>query len=255
MGENTPINKIAGKPLRLKFIVCKVLQREAYYCAARTSNLVDIYLLPQGLHNEPDKLRAELQSLVSETCDVQGRKYDAIIFGYGLCSNGTVGLSAEIPLVIPRGHDCITLLLGSKEKYQEYFDSHRGIYWYSPGWIENNDQPSEERREKTLQAYIDQYGLDNAQYLMDMEEGWMKEYSWASYVGWDFLDEKIDNHYADYTKKCADYLDWDFDRIQGSSSLVQRMVDGDWNEEDFVVAKPGQTTIQDITSGKIIDAE
>ena len=61
-------------------------------------------------------------------------KYDAILIGYALCSNGVVGLtSRRIPLVIPRGHDCITLLLGSKELYRDYFDSHRGIYWYSSG--------------------------------------------------------------------------------------------------------------------------
>ncbi len=242
------------KPLRLKFIVCKVLQREAYYCAARTHNFVDIYLLKQGLHNEPNKLREELKREVAQTCDIQGRKYDAIIFGYALCSNGTVGLNSEIPMVIPRGHDCITILLGSKEKYQQYFDSHSGIYWYSPGWIENNNQPSKENQEKTLQEYIEKYGQENAQYLMTVQNNWMNEYEWASYVDWDFLDKDIRQRYASYTKQCADELGWKFDRIEGSSSLLQRLVDGDWHSNDFLVVAPGETTIQDISSGKIIDA-
>ena len=48
---------------------------------------------------------------------VDESKYEAILLGYGLCSNGLVGLTARsIPLVIPV-HDCITLFLGSKEQY------------------------------------------------------------------------------------------------------------------------------------------
>jgi len=40
-----------GKTLRLQLIVCKVLQREAYYCAARSPHVVDIVLMEQGLHD------------------------------------------------------------------------------------------------------------------------------------------------------------------------------------------------------------
>lgn len=244
-----------SKQLGLKFVVCKVLEREAYYCASKSENVVDIYLMPQGLHNEPDKLRTEVQKMLDETTDVQGREYDAIILGYALCSNGTVGLSSKIPLVITRAHDCITLLLGSKERYQEYFDSHRGIFWYSPGWIENNDQPGKERFEKTLKEYEAKYGSENAQYLLEMEQTWMKEYEWASYVSWDFLNKNLDEKYKQYTKGCAEYLGWNYDCLEGSDSLIQKLVDGKWNDEQFLVVEPGQKVVQDITSGKIISAE
>ncbi len=102
--------------MRLKFIVCKVVQREAYFCAARTKNVVDIVLMPQGLHDTPDILRSKVQAALAQTTDIQGRDYDAMLLGYGLCSNGVLGVSSEIPIVIPRAHDCITLLVGSKEK-------------------------------------------------------------------------------------------------------------------------------------------
>ena len=43
--------------------------------------------------------------------------YEAILFGYALCGNGLLGLTAfTVPLVIPRAHDCITLLLGSRQQ-------------------------------------------------------------------------------------------------------------------------------------------
>ena len=228
------------------------MQREAYFCAARSKNVVDIVLMEQGLHDEPDKLRSEVQKALDNTCDIQGRPYDASLLGYGLCSNGIVGLSAKIPIVVPRGHDCITLLLGSKDKYQEYFDSHRGVYWYSPGWIESGKQPSEERYEKMLKEYKEKYGDDNAQYLMEVEQDWIKEYDWATYIDWGLTDS---DEYKNYTKRCAEFLHWNYDELRGNPVLMQRLVDGDWNDSEFLVVKPGRKINEDLTNDGIISTE
>ncbi len=247
--DNTPVND----SLRcFQLIVCKVLQREAYLCAARSKNVVDVVLMEQGLHNEPDRLRREVQKALARTCDIQGRPYDASLLGYGLCSNGTVGLSAKIPLVIPRGHDCITLLLGSKQRYQDYFDSHRGVYWYSPGWIESGAQPSRERCEKLLAEYTQKYGADNAQYLMDVEQTWMREYRWAVFVDWGVVDSEA---YKRYTRQCAAFLGWDYDELPGDAGLMQRFVDGLWDEEEFLVVEPGRRIVEDVINEGIIRAE
>lgn len=228
------------------------MQREAYFCAARSKNVVDIVLMEQGLHDEPEKLRSEVQKALDNTCDIQGRPYDASLLGYGLCSNGIVGLSAKIPIVAPRGHDCITLLLGSKDKYQEYFDSHRGVYWYSVGWIESGKQPSEERYEKMLKEYKEKYGDDNAQYLMEVEQSWIKEYDWATYIDWGFVDS---DEYKNYTKRCAEFLHWNYDELKGSPVLMQKLVDGHWHDSEFLVVKPGQKISEDLTNDGIIKAE
>jgi len=205
--------------MRLKFIICKVLQKEAYLCASKSKNTIDMVTMPQGLHDEPDKLRQEVAAELKNITDVQGRQYDAILLGYGLCSNGTLGLSAEIPIIIPRAHDCITLLLGSKEKYKQYFDSHKGIYWYSCGWIESGWQPSEKRFEETLAEYKEKYGEKNAEYLMEMEQDWMNAYSWATYINWDLPGAEDEKQ---FTKECAEYLKWNYDELKGDSDLMQR---------------------------------
>jgi len=238
--------------MRLQLILCKVMQREAYLCAARSKNVVDVVLMPQGLHDTPDKLREEVQKALNNTLDIQGRPYDASLLGYGLCSNGIVGLSAKIPIVVPRGHDCVTLLLGSKDRYQEYFDSHRGVYWYSAGWIESGKQPGKERYETTLKEYQEKYGDDNAQYLMEMEQGWMKQYNWATYIDWDFPNS---NECKDYTKRCAEYLHWNYDELKGSPALMQNFVDGNWDESEFLVVKPGRKIKENVTDKGIIKAE
>ena len=238
--------------MRLQFITCKVMQREAYFCAARSKNVVDILLMEQGLHDEPEKLRSEVQKALDNTCDIQGRPYDASLLGYGLCSNGIVGLSAKIPVIAPRGHDCITLLLGSKDRYQEYFDSHHGVYWYSPGWIESGKQPSEERYEKMLKEYKEKYGDDNAQYLMEVEQKWIKEYNWAAYIDWGLADS---DEYKNYTKRCAEFLHWNYDELKGSPVLMQKLVDGGWDDGEFLVIKPGQKIGEDLTNDGIIKVE
>jgi hypothetical protein len=239
------------RPMRLQFIVCKVMQREAYYCAARSPNVVDVVIMHQGLHVEPQKMQKEVQKALDVTKDTQGRPYDASLLGYGLCSNGIVGLSAKIPLVVPRGHDCITLLLGSKEKYSQYFDSHKGVYWFSPGWIETDTQPGKERFEKTLKEYIEKFGEDNARFLMEAEQSWQKEYKWATYIDWGFANAKVEK---EFTKRAAEFLNWKYDEVQGNSSLMQRLVDGRWDEEDFLVVRPGQKIAEDLTSERIIKA-
>ena len=236
--------------MRLKFIVCKAVQRESYYCASLAANVVDVVIMPQGLHDEPDKLRGTVQAEVNQIVDVQDRPYDAILLGYGLCSNGIADIEApEIPIVVPRGHDCITLLLGSKEKYQSYFDSHHGIYWYSSGWIENSLQPGKERYEKTLQSYKEKYGEDNAEYLMQVEQNWIKEYSWATFIDWGLPDSE---KYRQYTKECADYLKWNYDELKGDRSLLQKLVDGEWDSSLFLVVNPGQKISPDVNNSGII---
>ena len=238
--------------MRLQFIVCKVMAEEARFCVNRSANDVDIILMEQGLHNEPERLRSEVRKALNKIRDDEGRSYDASLLGYGLCSNGIVGLSASVLLVVPRGHDCMTLLLGSKERYRQYFDSHKGIYWYSTGWIKTVSMPGKERYEQTLNEYIEKYGPDNAQFLMETEQNWMKEYNWAAYIDWGFEGSEEEK---EYTKRCAEFMGWQYDELKADPGLMQRLVDGQWSDEEFLIVQPGQKIAEDLTSNGIIKTE
>ena len=223
-------------------------------CASRSRNIIDIVLMPQGLHDTPDILRSEVQKELDKTADASGKLYDAILLGYCLCSNGITGLHSDIPVVVARGHDCMTLLLGSRHRYQDYFDTHKGVYWYSIGWIEqcNAPMPGKDRFDKIQAEYIEKYGAENAEYLIQMEMGWIKEYKRAVFIDWALPE--TDKAKA-YTQECAAYLGWEYDEIKGSDDLMRRLLDGDWNDEDFLVVQPGQTIRDDLTEPGIMKTE
>ena len=220
---------------RYHLIACRVLKLELDHFTGLSKNTFTINYLEQGLHNTPDLLRARLQDAV----DAAPKEADAILIGYGLCCNGITGLQARAArLVIARAHDCITYLLGSKEKYREYFDAHPGTYWYSPGWIETGTQPGRERYERLRKDYVEKYGEENADYLIEMEQGWMKKYSNAAYVDLGFDEGGAGKA---FTRACAEFLGWHYDELVGRPDLVKRFVNGTWDKEDFLVVEPGET--------------
>lgn len=236
---------------RFKMLACKVLTREIGYLSAQCENMLDITWLRQGYHNEPDVLRKILQENIDRidagddpyTCSEQVGDFDAILLGYGLCSNGICGVSSKkYPIVVPKAHDCITLFLGSKERYKTEFDKlSGGIYWYTPGWIENSLMPSPERYKLLYDHYAEEYGEENAEYLVEMESGWLREYRAAAYVE---LDNIVYPDYRAYSKACADYLSWKFLDYVGDSSLLKNFLDGNWSEDDFLIIPPGHTAEQ-----------
>lgn len=235
---------------RIKVIACDVLNREISLLCSYSECYTDVTFLHQGLHDTPEKLRTSIQAAIDQAEEGfpynyygTAPMYDCIVLAYGLCSKGTEGLTARtLPLVIPRAHDCITLLLGSKEKYNKIFHKYPGTYWFSSGWIERGWQPGEIRVHALQKAYEEKYGDDNAEYLMEMEQHWMKEYRQAGYIHWTALGNG--EHYRTFTQQSAAYMGWDYLEQDGESGLLQRIVNGCFEEAEVLVVPPGHRVIQ-----------
>jgi len=226
------------QPPRTAIILCRVLELEIEHFAENAEHIVQIVRLEQGLHNEPNKLRDELQRAVDAI--EQGTDAEAIVFGYGLCSRGTEGVRARrCQLVIPRAHDCITLLLGDKGRYSQYVAEHPGTYWYSPGWIQHHLPPGPQRQEAMYREYCEKYGEDNATFLMETERQWHANYNRATYVDVDGIGRTPED--IEYTQQCAHWLGWEFDRQRGDPQLLRQLVLGPWSPEHFVIVRPGQS--------------
>ncbi len=187
-------------------ISCEILFREICYCASQSKHIVDVSFLSKGLHDIGTK--SMLSQLQEKIDSIDTTKYEAILLGYGLCNNGIIGLKSSIPIIIPRAHDCITLLLGSKEKYKEYHSLNSATFYKSTGWIERDSNPNDTENSVTSQIgmsksysdYVEQYGEENAKFLMETMGDWL-----SNYDKYAFVDTKIvcNDSYKEITKKLA----------------------------------------------------
>ena len=92
-------------------IACAVLALDIKSAAEELGLDIGVKFLEGGLHDRPDLLRQKLQTAIDELSISGG--CDRIVVGYGVCGRGTVGIQArDIPLSIPKVHDCIALFLG-----------------------------------------------------------------------------------------------------------------------------------------------
>ena len=228
---------------RYKLIACEILFRELCYCCVQTKNLIDVTFLPKGLHDiGSTRMSSKLQEEIDK---VQVGNYDAILLGYALCNNGIVGLYSETKLVVPKAHDCITLLMGSKSKYKEYHSNNSGAYYKSTGWIERDTNltglgesiPQQLGITLNYNEYVEKYGEENAQYIMETMGDWMRHYN-----KYTFIDIPIGNFsdYKELTKKEAQEKGWEYEEINGDLRLLHNLVDGNWHEDDFLVIEPNQ---------------
>ncbi len=232
--------------MRLLALTCEVLARPVYLCAARSPNVVDVRLNRRGLHDDPPNLRVFLQA------EIEGiaAPYDALVLAYGLCGGATAGLRAgSIPLVVPRAHDCITLFLGSRDRYAAEFSGHPGTYWYVQDYLERTDDGSafggvgavsDASARATHEEYVAKYGEDNAAYLMEVLGGWRSHYDRAAFVDMAVAAPEATSAAEERARDDADRRGWAFDKLAGELILVRRLIDGEWAAEDFLVVQPGE---------------
>lgn len=233
--------------MRIHIIACRVLTRELCALAAVSPNTVEITWMPQGLHDTPDKMRVMLQRTLE---DIERQReerlskhdLDYIALGYGLCSNGVVGLKAgRTPLVVPRTDDCIALFLGSQERYIKEFERLRGCYWLNAGWIEygwREDAHIEESAyiKNKRAEYAEKYGEDNADFLIEQEMSWIGHYNTCAYISSSVFD--LPDHQA-AAMRFASKNGWEYKLVDGDARMLKAMVSGDWREREFLVCPPG----------------
>lgn len=233
-----------------KIIACKIMQRELAHVLSSCPNALDITFLRQDFHDTPKLLTKALQEEIDKveagccphTNREQAYSLDAILLGYGLCSNALVGIkSRRLPIVIPRAHDCTTLFMGSKEKYDSYFNEVKGTFFYTQGWLELGAAPESSNLERKRIEYMDKFqDEDTVDYLMEMEEEMLKNYNSITYITWPGMENGWGLAQAEHITK---EKNWNLHQYAGETTLLSNLVNGNWTAEDFLVLNPGEELV------------
>ena len=210
-------------PLKRHLIACEVFKDE--FEVVSPPDLARAYL-PQGLHRTPGKMPAAIQ----EVLDRVGPEVETILLGYGLCSNGVVGVASRTAsLVMPRVHDCIALLLGSRERYEAEVAACAGTYYITPGWAKYGTTSLSAYKNE----YLPKYGEEDARYI---SQECLKHYKRVALIDHGAGDVELGRAHA---REFAETFGLSYAEIPGSLDYVHRLVHGPWEDEDFVRVPPG----------------
>ncbi len=234
-----------------KLIACEVFYREICLCVATSRHRVDVEFTEKNAHEHSDNLRSIVQAKI-DAAEAGSVTYDAILLGFGLCGNGVLGVGAKrTPLVLPRAHDCCTLFLGSRRTFAEHFKDNPSLPFSSVGymergtsWIHDASTIHVPGLNKTWEEYVAQYGEENARFIMDTltssQEQALTDTRDDRVVFVDIPElshlgfaEKADAEAAKAGKR--------FVRLPGDMRLIRGLVDGEWNDEEYLALRPGQT--------------
>ena len=213
-------------------IACRVMEPELNQVLAEGGETVEILYLDQALHRTP----AKLLGLVQEKIDQVSLTASRIVLGYGLCSNGVVGVTArQQGLLIPRCHDCIALFLGSPSRYQEVFREKPGTYYLTPGWVAEKKDPL-----GILEEYVPRYGRETAQWVIEEE---LKHYTHIA-----LIDTGVEEMapIRERAMETAAVLKKQYEEISGSLEYFRELIHGPYTEEKFLRLHPGGKFTQEM---------
>jgi hypothetical protein len=233
--------------MNFRLIACNIFQREACACLARTPHVVDIDFIELGEHARPANLHEILQARI-DAAENGSRRYDAVLLLFGLCGNAGNGLVARAtPLVMPRAHDCATILLGSRAAFREHFGDNPSQGFSSSGYVERGDYYLRRPDEGSGVAICDdayaelvrQYGEENAKYVWETMHPARPSEKRALFIRMPGVDDAAQ---AARFRERAEADGKEYTELTGSTRLIAALIEGHWDPAEFLIVPPGHQT-------------
>lgn len=217
-------------------VACQVMEPELEWVRKDYPH-VDILYLDQGLHRTPQKMADQVQALVDQAAETA----DRIVLGYGLCSNGIVGVAArKQDLIVPRCHDCIAFFLGSPEAYRIDFETRPGTYYLTPGWIAEGKDPLTIIEDE----YEPKFGRETAEWIKKEE---LKHYTHIVLIDTGVAEMEPLRKRA---KENAEFFNMQYVEVEGKSlDYFVKLIQGPYREDEFIRLKPGDVVTQEMFLG------
>lgn len=218
-------------------LACRVLET-MLSPHARAQHIPASYI-DYGYHRTPKKMTPVLQAQIDAITEPS-----RIILGYGLCGNGLVGLvSRQHTLIVPRTDDCIAMLLGSRQRYEEEFHANPGTYYLTRGWLESGSNPLAE-----YEVLLNKYDKETSDWLIDQQ---YRHYRRLVFIALDQTDLET---YRERAQQVADFCAarWNMalETKIGTGEFIERLMrDGIRqldSSDDFLVIPPGGAIKQDM---------
>lgn len=213
--------------MRQLLIACETLRNEVELALSKTKVKIAIRWMANGLHDQPDRLNKALQEVINEVED----DYDRLLFAYGSCGNGLVGIkSSKAMMVIPRFEDCIAMLLSNQDKLDRIRTT---TYFLTPGWM-----IGEKSLEVEYQAMLTKYGEEKTKKIYQI--------IFKSYQELMLIDTKAYQvaPWMDRVEQIARKLGLNVLVGRGTISVLEKLLRGDW-DDDFCLIPPGRPTVYD----------
>jgi hypothetical protein len=208
--------------LRLKKILtCRAL---AHVLEPMAVNKADIKVMDIALHVDPHRLRARL---LQEVSFMEGKEVD-ILLGYGLCGRALEGVASKRSrLIMPKVDDCVCALLGSRKRRKELLENNAGCYFLERRWLNTELNIFEE-----LIKGLEKIPPEKRERIIKLT---LKNYHTLA-----LLDS--DDILAEEESRCGRYAEqygMNLIRLKTDYSLLTRLINGPWSEEEFLVLSPG----------------
>jgi len=213
-------------------VACRVMAPELEFVRAENPG-VDIRYLDQGLHRTPNKMATLVQEQIDEAAHYAKR----VVLGYGLCSNGIVGVEARRQgLLVPQCHDCIAFFMGSLEAHKKAFEERPGTYYLTPGWIIEGKDPLSIVEED----YMQRFDRETSVWVMEEE---LKHYTHIVLIntGVGHLEKPRERAIEN-----ARFFKKQYEEIQGNLDYFRKLIEGPYTEQDFFSLPPCQAVTQDM---------
>ena len=193
----------------------------------------DIHYLDTDLHRTPANIPEILQAKI----DKISASYKTIVLGYGLCSNGVVGVSApESTLIIPRVHDCLDLFLGFVGKGKSRIGLGTAHYYLTPGTILNQKDPLAIMELE----YIPKMGRKKSEWGMKEE---LKHYTHFALITSPRKDMDL---VRDQAQKNAAFFGMTLTEVTSDLFFFKQTLYGPHDPKYFLQIFPGETITQEM---------
>ena len=211
-------------------LACETIAEEIMLAASTVKSPFPIVWVESGLHNNPDKLRKQIQADIDR---IDNADYILMLFGY--CGNSLLDLVClKSRLVIPKADDCISLLLGGNTE-RNRLNKQAMAYFLTNGWLRHENNLWNE-----YQQCLAKYGPERTRNLYRIMLNNYKNLNVIATGAYDL------HKLTPLTEKIAEALDLNHTVVKGSLRLVEKALAGQWDDE-FIILEPGQpVTLQNL---------